>query len=111
MGTTIQKAERGERRKAKFYYDRTAKQLPEIELLQKNQTWKQTACVEKLSDRSYMVKSGDQTFRRNRQFLRHAAEPTTQDKQRNKDDTTLPSVNLNKVTTEPIWPATPFFKY
>ena len=58
-----------------------------------------------------MVKSGDQTFRRNRQFLKHAAEPTTQDKQRNKDDTTLPSVNLKKVPTEPIWPATPFFKY
>ena len=35
------------------------------------------------------VKSGHQTLRRNRQFLRYAAEPTTQDKQRNKDGTTL----------------------
>ena len=71
------------RRKAKFYYDRTAKLLLELKIghdvriasLQKNQTRKQTTCVEKLSDRSYMVKSGDQTLRRNRQFLRHAAEP------------------------------------
>ena len=78
------------------YNDRRAKQLPELEIgqevrnapLQKNQAWKQATCVKKLSDRSHMVKSGDQTLRRNRQFLKHAAEPTTQDKQSNKDGTT-----------------------
>ena len=48
------------RREATFYHDRIAKQLPELEIgqefriapLQKNQTWKQATCVEKLSDRS-----------------------------------------------------------
>ena len=103
------------RREAKFYHDRIAKQLPELEIgqefriapLQKNQTWKQATCVEKLSDRSYMVKSGDQTHRRNRQLLRHAAEPITQGKQSNTDGTTLPCVNHKEVPTVPTWPATP----
>ena len=97
------------------YNERRAKQLPELEIgqevrnapLQKNQAWKQATCVKKLSDRSHMVKSGDHTLRRNRQFLRHAAEPTTQDKQSNKDGTTLPSVNHKEVPTVPTWPATP----
>ena len=96
------------------YNDRRAKQLPELEIgqevrnapLQKNQAWKQATCVKKLSDRSHMVKSGDHTLRRNRQFLRHAAEPTTQDKQSNKDGTTLPSVNHKEVPMAPTWPAT-----
>ena len=54
------------------------------------------------------VKSGHQTLRRNRQFLRYAAEPTTQDKQRNKDGATLPGTNHKDVPTTPTWPATPF---
>ena len=48
------------RQKAKFYHDRHAKQLSELEIgqevriqpLRKNQTWKEATCVEKLSDRS-----------------------------------------------------------
>ena len=54
-----------------------------------------------------MVKSGDQTLRRNRQFLRHVAEPTTQHKQSKKGGTTLPSVNHKEVLTAMTWPATP----
>ena len=103
------------RRKVKFYHDRSAKQLPELEIgqelriapLRKNQTWRQATCLEKLSDRSYVVKSGDQTLRRNRQFLRHVAEPTTQHKQSKKGGTTLPSVNHKEVLTALTWPATP----
>ena len=52
------------RLKAKFYHDRHAKQLPELEIgqevriqpLRKNQTWKEATCMEKLSDRSYVVR-------------------------------------------------------
>ena len=49
--------------------------------LRKNQTWKQATCVEKLSDRSYVVQSGNETIRRNRQFLRPAVEPATVEKE------------------------------
>ena len=76
------------KQKAKFYHDRHAKQLPELEIGQdvriqplcKNQTWKEATCVKKLSDRSYVGKSGSEVFRRNRQFLRPAAEPSTTEK-------------------------------
>ena len=103
------------RRKVKFYHDRSVKQLPELEIgqelriapLWKNHTWRQATCLEKLSDRSYVVKSGDQTLRRNRQFLRHVAEPTTQHKQSKKGGTTLPSVNHKEVLTALTWSATP----
>ena len=54
-----------------------------------------------------MVISGDQTLRRNRQFLRYVAEPTTQHKQSKKGGTTLPSVNHKEVLKAPTWPATP----
>ena len=63
---STEKLER-KRQKAKFYHDCHAKQLPELEIgqevriqpLRKNQTWKEATCVEKLSDRSYVVKSGN----------------------------------------------------
>ena len=76
------------RRKAKFYHDRHSKQLTELEIveevrsapLRKNQTWKQATCVEKLSDRSYVVQSGNETIRRNMQLPRPALEPATVEK-------------------------------
>lgn len=78
------------RQKAKWYHDRSSRILPEIEIgqdvriapLQKNQTWKTGMCIEKLSDRSYVVKtnSDNQVLRRNREFLKPAEQPaaTTQ---------------------------------
>ena len=55
---STEKLER-KRQKAKFYHDRHAKQLPELEIgqevrvqpLGKNQTCKEATCIEKLSDR------------------------------------------------------------
>ena len=78
------------RQKAKWYHDRSSRILPEIEIgqdvriapLQKNQTWKTGTCIEKLSDRFYVVKtnSDNQVLRRNREFLKPAEQPaaTTQ---------------------------------
>ena len=45
--------------------------------LQKNETWKRGTCQEKLSDRSYLVKSegNNQAVRRNREFLKPAEKP------------------------------------
>lgn len=53
------------RQKAKWYHDRSSHILPEIEIgqvirvapLQKNSTWKTGTCIEKLSDKSYVVKT------------------------------------------------------
>ena len=76
------------RQKAKWYDDRSSRSLPEIEIgqdirvapLQKNQTWKTGTCIEKLSDRSYVVKTNldNQVLRRNREFLKPTEQPATQ---------------------------------
>ena len=62
------------KQKAKYYQDRTARTLPEIEIGQevrvapqeRNQPWKSGTCVKKLSDRSYLVETSSETLRRNR---------------------------------------------
>ena len=106
------------RQKAKFYHDRHAKQLSELEIgqevriqpLRKNQTWKEATSVGKLPDRSYVVKSGNEVFRRNRQFLRPAAEPSTTEKQSTKADSPEPEVTHKekpKVPKSPSKPASP----
>ena len=106
------------RQKAKFYHDRHVKQLPElgigqevrIQSLRKNQTWKEPTCIEKLSDRSYVVKSGNELFRRNRQFLKPVAEPAPTEKQSNKAGSQESEVthkeNL-KVPKSPSQPTSP----
>ena len=71
------------KQKSKLYHDRTAKPLPELEIGQdvrvsptsKHQLWRTGKCVEKLSDRSYLVSVGKETLRRNRQFLTPSAQP------------------------------------
>jgi len=103
------------RRKAKFYHDRHSKQLPELEIgqevriapLRKNQTWKQATCVEKLSDRSYVVQSGNETLRRNRQFLRPALEPATVEKQSTNVGTPESKENREEMPRVPELPAKP----
>ena len=96
---SAEKLER-KRQKATFYHDHHAKQLTELEIgqevriqpLRKNQTWKEATCVEKLSDRSYVVKSGNEFFRRNRPFLRPAAEPSPTEKRSTKAGSQEPEV-------------------
>lgn len=71
------------KQKAKYYDDRTAKILPEIEVGQevrvapteRNKPWKRATCVQKLSGRSYLVKTSKETVRRNRQSLKPAPSP------------------------------------
>ena len=71
------------KQKSKLYHDRTAKPLPELEIGQdvrvsptsKHQLWRTGKCLEKLSDRSYLVSVGKETLRRNRQFLTPSAQP------------------------------------
>ena len=75
---------KAKREKAKYYYDRTAKKLPELEIgqevriapLKRNHPWKSGTCVEKLSDRSYLVETGSFSLRRNRQALKPVTPPS-----------------------------------
>ena len=68
---------KAKRQTAKGYYDRSAKVLPELEIGQevrvagqRNKVWEAGTCVQKLSDRSYLVEVNGNTLRRNRQALR-----------------------------------------
>jgi len=73
---------------AKIYHDRNVKVLPDLEIgqevrlapLQIGSPWKAGACVEKLSDRSYMLKADGQLFRRNRHDLNPTQENPTADR-------------------------------
>ena len=69
-----------EKQKAKWYHDRSSRILPEIEIGQdvrvapsrRNENWKKGTYLDKLYDRSYLVKNDadNQVLRRNREFLR-----------------------------------------
>jgi len=71
------------RQKAKIYYDRGAKTLPDLQIghtvrmqpLEKGGTWKKATTVNKLGNRSYLLQTEDgQTYRRNRKFIRTTSE-------------------------------------
>ena len=103
------------RQKAKWYHDRSARSLPEIDIgqevrvapLQRNETWTQGTCVDKLSDRSYMVKmdASNQLLRRNRELLKPAvkpavpSEPVEGDKSQPVNNNTQPTVPEGKQLT------------
>ena len=66
------------RQKAKSYHDKQAKRLPELEIGQEMQIapnlrgkpWNLGTSTEKLSDRSYIVESNGEQYRRNREHLK-----------------------------------------
>ena len=68
---------KAKRQAAKGSYDRSAKVLPELEIGQevriagqRSKSWEPGTCVQKLSDRSYLVEINGSTLRRNREALR-----------------------------------------
>ena len=68
---------KAKRQSAKGYYDRSAKVLPELEIGQEvrvagqqNKVWEAGTCVQKLSDRSYLVEVNGNTLCRIREPLR-----------------------------------------
>jgi len=68
---------KAKKQRAKGYYDRSAKVLPELEIGQevrvvgqRNKIWEAGTCVQKLSDRSYLVEVNGNTLCRNREVLR-----------------------------------------
>ena len=71
--------------------------------LQRNQIWKTGTCIKKLSDRSYVVKAGsdNQVFRRNREFLKPAAQSTEQPKPVESSDSQL-SKSVNQPSKQDV---------
>uniref|UniRef100_A0A8W8ISP8 Uncharacterized protein n=1 Tax=Magallana gigas TaxID=29159 RepID=A0A8W8ISP8_MAGGI len=72
------------RQKAKFYYDRTTKELPELEIGQPvrmrattdpEKKWSYGTCVDNVGKRSYLVEVNNRQYRRNRKDLRATKEP------------------------------------
>ena len=84
QGTEEKIKAKREKAKYMYYYDRTAKKLPELELgqevriapLKRNHPWKSGTCVEKLSDRSYLVETGSFSLRQNRKALKPVTPPS-----------------------------------
>ena len=67
------------RQKAKHYHDRNVKVLPDLDIGQavriapvhRGKSWEVGTCLQKLSDRSYLVeKSGGEMLHRNRQAIK-----------------------------------------
>jgi len=66
------------RQKAKSYYDQSTHPLPQLEIgqevrvapLKKGQSWQPGTLVEQSSNRSYLVKTGSDSIRQNRHFLK-----------------------------------------
>ena len=65
------------RQKAKSNFDRNGKLLPDLDVGQevrvrgqRDKTWELGKCLEKLSDRSYMVQTNGEKVRRNREEIR-----------------------------------------
>ena len=72
------------RQKAKFYYDKSAKQLPDLDVGQSvrmkptadpEKKWRYGTCKESIGKRSYIVEIDNKQYRRNRKDLRATQEP------------------------------------
>ena len=74
------------RQKAKYYYDRGSKKLPELQIgetvrikpspLQRDKRLELGTCLEQVAPHSYIVDVGGRELRRNRKFLRTTQEQT-----------------------------------
>jgi transposase InsO family protein len=94
------------RQKAKSYFDKNTKILPDLDIGQeirvagqRKKTWQLGKCLEKLSDRSYVVQTDGETVRRNREDIRPKL---------NADKTTSTETSLipeEASTTKPQTPA------
>ena len=102
------------RQKAKSYFDKDAKALPELDIGQevrvagqRKKTWQLGKCLEKLSDRSYLVLTDGETVRRNREDLRPRLDAdnaaSTATSQTQEDAKSAGEAD----TTKPQTPATP----
>lgn len=95
------------RQKAKQYYDRGSKELPQLKIgeqvrvkpspSQRDKRWRLGTCQQQLSPRSYIVDVGGREFRRNRKFLR-----TTQELQPDNSEPEPPDQIELDIPEEPV---------
>ena len=97
------------RQKAKSYHDRSSIVLPELEIGQevrvagqRNKTWEAGTCVEKLSNRSYMVQVNGAIIRQNREALKPKRDigPHNQGEKEKEQVSDLNVQNSNKATAQ-----------
>ena len=110
----VQESLQFRRQKAKSYFNKNAKTLPELDIGQdvrvagqRKKTWQPGKCLEKLSDRSYLVQTDRETVHRNREDFRPRLDA-------DKATSTTPSLIPEEAkstgeadTTKPQTPATP----
>ena len=99
------------RRKAKKYFDRGSKELPELEIgqpirlmpspMDTNRKWRRGVCIKKVAPRSYLVDAKESIYRRNRKFLRIAKDRLPGTVQENRQQLNPETAQANPGTQTP----------
>ena len=99
------------RRKAKKYFYRGSKELPELEIgqpirlmpspMDTSRKWRRGVCIRKVAPRSYLVDVKGSIYRRNRKFLRIAKDRLPENVQANTQQLNPETVQLNPGTQTP----------
>lgn len=91
------------RQKAKSYHDRNVKVLPDLDIgqevriapLHRGKSWEVGTCLQKLSDRSYLVETNGEVLRRNRQAIKPAPEALPVSEEANQPAVTPPTDSVS----------------
>ena len=99
------------RRKAKKYFDRGSKELPELEIgqpirlipspMDTSRKWRREVCIKKVAPRSYLVDVKGSIYRRNRKFLRIAKDRLPGTVQENRQQLNPETAQANPGTQTP----------
>ena len=99
------------RRKAKKYFDRGSKELPELEIgqpirlmpspMDTSRKWRRGVCIKKVAPRSYLVDVKGSIYRRNRKFLRIAKDRLPGTVQENREQLNPETAQANPDTQTP----------
>ena len=99
------------RRKAKKYFDRGSKELPELEIgqpirlmpstIDTSRKWSRGVCIKKVAPRSYLVDVKGSIYRRNRKFLRIAKDRLPGTVQENRQQLNPETAQANPGTQTP----------
>ena len=97
------------RRKAKKYFDRGSKELPELEVgqpirlmpspMDTSRKWRTGVCIKTVAPRSYLVDVKGSIYRRNRKFLRIAKDRLPETVQANRQQLNPETVHANPGTS------------
>ena len=96
--TGVKEQIKHKRREAKYYFDRRAKELPDLKIgepvliqtTDQRKTWEKGMCVKKLPNRSHVVESQGVSYRRNQKHVRPDKEIPAKEKQLDSERTQSP---------------------